>query len=436
MSSILLIDDEDVIGLILREFFEKKGYDFLYANTGEDGYKIAFRELPDIVLLDLHLPDREGMSLLKDIKSVQSDIAVIVLTGYGGLEDAIEAIKLGAEHYFTKPVDLEELSIIIERCLKAKRLRQELLLIKSPLPLIGRSRHVQGLFHIINLLAENPSTTVLISGETGTGKEVVARNIHLLSNRSGSPFIDINCASIPENIFESELFGFEAGAFTDAKTSKKGLFEMADGGTIFLDEISEMPIMLQSKLLRFLETKTFRRIGGTRDIKVDVRIIAATNKELLKCVRDGRFRDDLYYRLNVMPVMIPPLRDRVEDIPLLAEYFLNETVKKTNKGNLSFEREAIDTLVSYHWPGNIRELRNVIERAVILSQGHFITRENLLLESPDNTATNTLLTLEEVEKLHIKKVLDYTKKNRTQTAQILGISRSTLNEKIKKYGLN
>lgn len=435
MSSILLIDDEEGISLVLKEFFGRKGYDFLYASTGGEGLKVAFRELPDVILLDLNLPDMKGMSILKEIKSLHHDIAIIVLTGYGGLEDAIEAIKLGAEHYFQKPVDLEELAIIIDRCLNTRILRQEVLGNKSPIPLIGRSRHIQGLFHIINLMAENPSTTVLITGETGTGKEVVARNIHLLSNRSDKPFVDINCASIPENIFESELFGHEAGAFTDAKISKKGLFEIADGGTVFLDEVSEMPLFLQSKLLRFLETKTFRRIGGTRDIKVDVRIIAATNRELEKNVKEGLFRDDLYYRLNVMPIKIIPLRERPEDIPFLAEFFLNEAVKHLNKRSLSFEKGALDTLIHYSWPGNTRELKNVIERAAILCQGHVITRENLLLEQREKEENSPLLTLQDLEKLHIKRVLEYTGNNRTKTAQILGISRSTLNEKIKNYNL-
>ncbi len=435
MSSLLLIDDDEGISLVLREFFEGKGFDFLNAKTGEEGIKIAIKELPDIILLDLNLPDLKGMSILKEVKSLYPDIGFIVLTGYGGLDEAIEAIKLGAEHYFQKPVDLDELSIIVDRCLSTKRLRQEILSSKSPIPLIGRSRYIQGMFHIINLLAENPSTTVLISGETGTGKEVVARNIHLLSRRSDKPFVDINCASIPENIFESELFGHEAGAFTDAKTSRKGLLEIADGGTVFLDEVSEMPLSLQAKLLRFLETRTFRRVGGTRDIRVDVRIIAATNRDLGKSVREGLFRDDLYYRLNVMPVNIIPLRERPEDIPLLAEYFLDETVRNLNKRPLSIEREAMDVLISYAWPGNIRELRNIIERAVILCQGHVITKENLLLKQEVKTEYEPLLTLKDVERLHIHRVLRYTGNNKTKAAQILGISRSTLNEKIKEYNL-
>lgn len=435
MSSLLLIDDDEGISLVLREFFEGKGFDFLNAKTGEEGIKVAIEELPDIILLDLNLPDLKGMSILKEVKSLYPDIGFIVLTGYGGLDEAIEAIKLGAEHYFQKPVDLDELSIIVDRCLSTKRMRQEVLSSKSPIPLIGRSRYIQGMFHIINLLAENPSTTVLISGETGTGKEVVARNIHLLSRRSDKPFVDINCASIPENIFESELFGHEAGAFTDAKTSRKGLLEIADGGTVFLDEVSEMPLSLQAKLLRFLETRTFRRVGGTRDIRVDVRIIAATNRDLGKSVREGLFRDDLYYRLNVMPVNIIPLRERPEDIPLLAEYFLDETVRNLNKRPLSIEREAMDVLISYAWPGNIRELRNIIERAVILCQGHVITKENLLLKQEVKTEYEPLLTLKDVERLHIHRVLRYTGNNKTKAAQILGISRSTLNEKIKEYNL-
>ncbi len=435
MSSLLLIDDDESTGLVFREFFEGKGFNFLYAPTGESGRKIALNDLPDIILLDLNLPDVQGISLLKDFKSLSYDVSIIVLTDCGGLNETIEAIKIGAEHSFQKPVDLEELSIIIDRCLSTKRWRQEVLVNKTPLPLIGRSRHIQGLFHIINLMAENPSTTVLITGETGTGKEVVARNIHLLSKRADRAFIDINCSSIPENIFEAELFGYEAGAFTDAKTSKKGLFEIADGGTIFLDEISEIPIVLQSKLLRFLETRTLRRVGGTRDVKVDVRIIAATNKDLERNVREGLFREDLYYRLNVMPIRTIPLRERTEDIPFLSKFFLNEAMKNLNKKGLSFDSDAMDALLSYNWPGNIRELKNIIERAAILCQGKVITRDNLLLSVVPETRDETLLTLEEIEKLHIRKVLKYTNNNKTRAAQILGISRSTLNEKIRNYNL-
>lgn len=434
MSCVLLIDDEEVIALSLRALFEKKGYDFMCAYTGKDGLDTALRELPDIVLLDLHLPDIYGMTVLKELKSSHPDMVVIVMTGYGEIKEAVEAVKLGAEHYFQKPVGIDELSIIVERNLAIRKLRQEAFMsMKSPYPIIGRSRQIQGLIHIINLMAENPSTTVLIQGETGTGKELVARNIHLLSSRGDKPFVDINCASIPEQIFESELCGYEAGAFTDARTTKKGLLEMADGGTLFLDEVAEMPLQLQVKLLRIIETKVFRRVGGTRDIRIDTRIIAATNKDLEECVKNGSFRDDLYYRLNVMPVRIPPLRERTEDIPVLAEFFVTDCSTSMNKRMKSLDREALDTLCGYGWPGNIRELRNVVERAMILCQGDVITTPYLTLQAQPCAEKTDGRSLKEVESLHIRSVLAAVGQNRSKAAKILGISRSTLNEKIKDF---
>jgi DNA-binding NtrC family response regulator len=436
MASILLIEDEESITLSLKTLFEGKGYDFINAYTGREGLNLALKELPDVVLLDLRLPDIYGFEILKELKSKHPEIAIIIMTGYGEIKEAVEAIKLGAEHYLQKPVDIDELIIIVERALDMKKLKQKSLLQKGPYPIIGRSRHIQGLIHLINLLASNPSTTVLIEGETGTGKELVARNIHILSSRGDKPFVDINCASLPLNIFESELFGYEAGAFTDAKTTKKGLFEIADGGTLFLDEIAEMPLQVQAKLLRVLETRTFRRIGGTRDIKIDVRVIAATNRDLAECVKKGTFREDLYYRLNVMPLKILPLRDRPEDIPLLVEHFLEEFSKNMNKRFRPIDSETMNLLCSYHWPGNVRELRNVLERAAILSTGGIIRIPELLQPGISPVEKTEPLSLKEVERLHIKKVLEFTGKNRTKAAQILGISRSTLNEKIKHYNLN
>ncbi len=432
MACLLLIDDEEGITLSLRTLFETKGYDFISSATGREGLETALRELPDIVLLDLHLPDIYGMTLLKELKATHPDMVVIVLTGYGEIREAVDAIKLGAEHYFQKPVDIEELSIVVDRNLDIRKLRQEALMsMKSPFPLIGRSRQIQGLIHVINLMADNPSTTVLIEGETGTGKELVARNIHLLSRRSDKPFVDINCSSIPGNIFESELCGHEAGAFTDAKTTKKGLLEMADGGTLFLDEVAEMPLPLQAKLLRMIETKTFRRVGGTRDLKIDMRVVAATNKDLNECVNNGSFRGDLYYRLNVMPIKIPPLRQRAEDIPLLAEFFVAESAGSMNKKVKSFDREATDALCAYPWPGNIRELRNVVERAMILCQGQVITAAYLTLPAPATNGNAGAQALKDIESQHIKSVLASVGNNRTKAAKILGISRSTLNEKMK-----
>jgi DNA-binding NtrC family response regulator len=436
MACLLLIDDEETITLSLRTFFEKKGYDFINAYTGKEGLATALKELPDIVLLDLHLPDIHGMTILREIKALHPDMVVIIMTGFGEIREAVEAIKIGAEHYFQKPIDLDELTVVVERNLAIRQLRREVLLSKkNPYPIIGRSRQIQGLIHLINLMAENSSTTVLIEGETGTGKELVARNIHVLSRRADRPFVDINCASIPEHIFESELCGYEAGAFTDAKTTKKGLFEIAEGGTLFLDEIGEMPQPLQAKLLRVIETKTFRRVGGTRDIKVDVRIIAATNKDLGECAKEGSFREDLYYRLNVMPIKIPPLRERAEDIPMIAEFFLFDTAGNMSRKVTSIDKDALKALCAYSWPGNIRELRNVLERAVILCQGQVITTGSLTLPVSSPEEGPEPLTLSEIERIHIRDVLSSSGNNRTKAAKLLGISRSTLNEKIKTYQL-
>jgi DNA-binding NtrC family response regulator len=436
MPLLLLIEDDETIALSLKTFFINKGYDFITSYTGKEGLDVALKELPDIVILDLRLPDIYGIEILKELKSNYPEIAIIIITGYGEIKEAVEAMKLGAEHYFQKPFDLDELAIIVGKSLNIKQLRQEAILLrKSPYPIVGRSRQTQGLIHIINLLAENPSTTVLIYGETGTGKELVARNIHSLSMRSPKPFLDINCASIPENILESELFGYEAGAFTDAKKTKRGLFEVADGGTLFLDEISEMPLSAQAKLLRVIETRTLRRLGGTRDINIDVRIITATNKNLENSVKKGSFREDLYYRLSVMPLTIPPLRDRPEDIPLIAEFLLKEIKETMSKKIIGFKEDAMNALCSYDWPGNVREMRNSIERAVILCQGDFILTKDLLL--PGKPSLETIpMSLSDIESLHIKKVLESTGGNRSKAAKILGIARSTLNEKMKTYNIH
>ncbi len=436
MPLILLIEDDETIALSLKTFFTNKGYDFITSYRGKEGLDVALKELPDVVILDLRLPDIYGIEILKELKSNYPEIAIIIITGYGEIKEAVEAMKLGAEHYFQKPFDLDELAIIVEKSLNIKQLRQEAILSrKSPYPIVGRSRQTQGLIHMINLLAENPSTTVLIYGETGTGKELVARNIHLLSIRSSKPFLDINCASIPENILESELFGYEAGAFTDAKKTKRGLFEVADGGTLFLDEISEMSLSAQAKLLRVIETRTLRRLGGTRDINIDVRIITATNKNLEDLVKKGSFREDLYYRLNVMPLTIPPLRDRPEDIPLIAEFLLKEIKETMGKKIIGFKEDAVNALCSYDWPGNVREMRNSIERAVILCHGDFISAKDLLL--PGKPFSEMIpMSLSEIESLHIKKVLESTGGNRSKAAKILGIARSTLNEKIKTYNIH
>jgi len=434
LARILIIEDEPSIRLSLKAFFESKDYEVYVAETGSDGLDAMGRYMPDIVLLDLRLPDLYGLNIIKELKSINPDSVIFIMTAFGEINEAIEAIKAGAENYFQKPIDLEELGAIVDKSTELVKIRGELALSKkTSYPIIGKSRAMQGLFHLINLLASNPSTTVLIYGETGTGKELVARNIHALSQRARYPFVDINCASIPEHILESELFGFESGAFTDAKTAKKGLFEIADKGTLFLDEIGDMPLQTQAKILRVLETRSFRRLGGIKDIKVDIRFIAATNKDLQVAVKDGSFREDLYYRLNVMPVNIPPLRERTEDIRMLAEFFLHElSIGKRLKG---FSEGALRALESYNWPGNVRELKNIVERAVILSTGPLIEEKDLriICTAPSGQRPQTI---EDVIKAHIISTLRSTGGNRTKAAKMLGISRSTLIEKLKSYNID
>lgn len=434
---LLVIEDDENISLSLKVFFESRGYGVITTASGREGLSLALKEVPDIVLLDLRLPDLYGIEVLRAVKSDYSEISVIVMTGYGEVEEAVKAMKLGAEYYFQKPVDLDQLAIVVDKSLSIKQIRQESVLHrKSSYPIAGRSKHTQGLIHMINLLASNPLTTVLVQGETGTGKELVARNIHALSARAGKPFVDINCAAIPADIVESELFGYESGAFTDAKKTKKGLFELADGGTLFLDEIGDMPGSAQAKILRVLENRTLKRLGGTRDISVDVRVIAATNRKLERLVKEGAFREDLFYRLNVIPLTITPLRERPEDIPLIAGFLLEEIKKAMGKREIGgFTPDSMEMLCSYAWPGNVRELRNAIERAAILCTHGDISTRHLALSEPKAAAKNPL-TLTEVEKAHIESVLKLTEGNRTRAAQILGVARSTLGEKIKEYRLS
>ncbi len=438
---LLIIEDDETISLSLKVFFETKGYAVLIASTGKDGIGTALKEIPDTIILDLHLPDSYGIDVMKEIKKLHPEISVIIMTGFGEVDEAVTAMKLGAEYYFQKPVSLDELSILVEKCIDIRQMRQGTALVRSTdFPIIGRSPHIQSLIHMIGLLGSNPATTVLILGETGTGKELIARNIHALSRRSGKPFVDINCAAIPEHLLESELFGYEAGAFTDAKKTKKGLFELAEGGTIFLDEIGDMPGGAQAKILRVIETKTLKRLGGTRDIAVDVRIVAATNRDLSERVKCGAFREDLYYRLNVMPLQVMPLRDRKEDIPLIAGFLLAEVKKTLGKKDIGeLTMEAMEALRSYAWPGNVRELKNVIERATLLCPQGDITGQYIILPDVKKAGSrekNDSLTLSDVERSHIFHVLKLAGDNRTKAARLLGIARSTLNEKIKQYRIS
>jgi len=443
-GTILIIDDEPTIRLTLRRFLEAEGWQVFEADTGHRGISLSKTYSPDAVLLDLKLPDMDGMDVLMGIKEENPEIPIIVLTAYGTIETAVKAMKLGAENYIEKPLNLEALGSVLEKAVGSLRLRRENLYWRKKegeTPLIGNSTHIHKLHLIIDLLADNPNTTVLIHGESGVGKELVAREIHRRSVRKDMPFLDINCAGLSENLLESELFGHEAGAFTDAKVMKKGLLEVANGGTVFLDEISEMTLPVQARLLRFLESRRFRRVGGSKEIEVDVRIIVATNKDLREAVNRKRFRDDLYWRLNVFPIDIIPLRERGKDIIILANYFLHEIGKSLHKkGIRSISPRAEELLSSYSWPGNVRELKNVIERALILTDKDYIGPEHLPAEirvkgSKRYREDMPLLPLEEMERLYIEEVLRATGQNRSHTAKILGIARSTLQEKLKKYGM-
>ena len=448
MPSILIIDDDRAITKMLVHYFTSKGWAAAGAERGEQGRELADKFSPDVILLDVKLPDMDGIEVLKKLKAQGSSAAIVIMTGGGSIPNAVEAIKLGAEHYLTKPLEFVELDRLIDRILETRKLRIENFYYRHRMdhPIAGTSLEVQKLHHLIDLMAENADTTALLLGESGTGKELVAREIHRRSARSERPFLDINCAVLSETLLESEIFGHGRGAFTDARELKRGLLEVADGGTVLLDEIGEMPFAVQPKLLRVLETRSFRRVGGTRDIPVNVRIIAATNRNLEKAVAEGRFREDLYYRLHVFPIQLPPLRQRPVDIPVLTAYFLdlfNATLKKTMTG---FTPRAMELMGRYSWPGNVRELKNIVERAMVLSKSAVIDIDMLPREivglqydggepmHEPQGGTSHKKTLGDLEREHILDVLRTEGNNRTAAARVLGISRSTLQDKLKKYG--
>src|SRR5512137_122178 len=385
-TRLLVVDDEHLIRWSLEQNLRKQGYDVLTAGSGEDALKIAREESPDLVMLDIQLPGISGLEVLEKIKEFDEDIIVIMVTAHGGLETAVNAMRLGAYDYLHKPFNLDELAIVIRKALETSDLRREVASLRSehkktgPPNIIGTSRHMQNILEMMDKVARSEAATVLIQGESGTGKELVAKWIHYKSNRAEKPFIAINCAAVPATLLESELFGHEKGAFTDAKTAKKGLFELADGGTVFLDEIGDMEMGMQAKLLRFLEDRTFRRIGGGRVFSVDVRIISATNKDLQKAIEDKSFRNDLYYRLQVIPIFLPPLRERREDVLALASHFVELYNKDFNKKVQGIAEMAERMLLDYSWPGNVRELKNVIERAIILGNDDTLLLDHLPLE--------------------------------------------------------
>ncbi len=449
MPSILVIDDDRDVRSTLLSYFDTHGWDTAEAETGEGGKTSSEKMSPDIILLDMKLPDMDGLEVLKKLKAAGSTASIIIMTGWGSIENAVEAVKLGAEQYLPKPLSLIELKTLTDRIIETRKLRIENRYYQQRMdhPVMGVSLEVQRLHHLIDLMAENADTTALLLGESGTGKELVAREIHRRSARRERPFLDINCAVLSETLLESEMFGHERGAFTDAHEMKRGLLEVAEGGTVLLDEIGEMPLAVQPKLLRVLENRSFRRVGGRKDIPVNIRIIAATNRDLEKAVAAGRFREDLYYRLHVFPIHLPPLRERPADIPVLSRHFLeqyNGTLKKNVAG---FTPQALDRMSAYSWPGNVRELKNIVERAMVLSRDALIDINMLPREiagqqsdqgdppsdSPEKAFQKK--TLEEVEREYILEVLRAEGGNRTAAARVLQISRSTLQDKLKKYGI-
>jgi DNA-binding NtrC family response regulator len=453
--SLLIVDDDEVMRDTLSDVLKKKGYEVSVASSGNEALSAIRKNIVDLIVLDMRLPDLDGIEVLKRVKEFDTEILVIMMTAYSDVQTAVSAMKSGAYHYINKPFELEELTLLIEKGLETKSLINEVRRLRrqqkgdyQDIHIQGTSPQIQSVKELIAMISKTQKTSVLIQGESGTGKELAANAVHYSSKRSQRPLMKINCSAIPDSLLESELFGYEKGAFTDAKATKKGLFELADGGTVFLDEIGDMKPFLQSKILRFLETQSFMRVGGEREIKVDVRIIAATNKDLETLVSEGTFRKDLYYRLKVVVVEMPPLRERPEDILLLCNLFIEENNREHGKNVKGFASEAKQFMTQYHWPGNVRELRNVVERAMILSDHDLIDQEQLPFElrsneRPDGVTPNPNpveftedMSLDAVEKIHISHVLKKLEWNKSRAAKVLGVSRATLREKIRRYSLS
>jgi DNA-binding NtrC family response regulator len=456
---ILIVDDEDFICDNLQRILRSEGYESIVASTAREALDIVRSSSVDLVLLDLNLPDMGGIEVLKKLKEEDPDILVVIITGYASVESAVEAIKLGAYDYIKKPFKADAITLIVKLALETQRLKREVKAFRSHhdgilrgKPIIAESPITKDLLEKVKRIAAVSDATVLITGETGVGKDLFARTIHALSPRSKDPFVEINCAALPEHLLESELFGYEKGAFTGARGKKLGLFEVANGGTVFLDEIGELAPGLQAKLLRVLEDRSIRRLGGTQSYKVDIRIIADTNQDLQKYVLENKFRKDLYFRLNAIPLYIPPLRERPEDIIPLAKHFVAEYNKKYSRNFQGFSPEAEKLLLAYSWLGNVRELAHVLERICIMHDDKLIDVHHLpkeIAQTADITFDNNFLSsfnipfegmnleevLERVALSFIKKALQLANGNVSQAAKLLGIPRGTLRYKLEKYQL-
>jgi two-component system response regulator AtoC len=462
MAKVLVVDDQDTIRHFLSKALEDEGHEVLQAASGEQALEFLAGDHPDAAILDLKLPGMSGMDLLEKIKHIDKQTPIVMITAYGEISSAVKAIKMGAFDYLTKPVDIDRLILTLKRALDSQKIWLELAhlrrqrLVRSDFDfVVGESRAMQDLMKVIENLAKSDTTTVLVEGESGTGKELVANMVHTLSPRRDEPFMEINCGSLPEHLLESELFGHERGAFTDAKTQKRGLLELADRGTVFLDEVGEMSLTIQVKLLRVIERMTFKRVGGTQDIKVSLRIISATNKDLAQEVRAGKFREDLYYRLKVVPLRVPPLRERREDIELIGKHFVNKYNIAFSKSFKGFSDRAVKAMATYAWPGNVRELKNMIERAVLLFDGEILDAEHLSFGELTGASRNQVIrALDEalsahipengvdfdgiicnIEKELIEKALYQADYNQSEAARLLGIKRDKLRYKTKTLGL-
>ena len=446
-ATILIVDDEELIRWSLRERLKADGYDIVEAGTGKEALE-QFKTGVDLVLLDYRLPDTDGLSLLREFKKLDPDSLVILLTSFVSVETAVDAMKLGAFHFANKPFNVDDVAELVERALETTRLRREVKQLREnearPYTLraiVGESATMEGLRQMVAKVAASPASTVLLTGESGTGKDLVAKTIHYSSARAPRAFMNITCSALPEQLLESELFGHERGAFTDARMQKRGLFESADGGTVFLDEIGEMVPGLQAKLLRFLEEKSFKRVGGASDIRVDVRVVAATNRNLEEQVAKGAFRSDLYYRLNVLPIRLPSLREHAEDVPALVRFFIDtfNTEFKKRIAGVSAPAEAL--LKSYGWPGNVRELRNVVERAMLLAEGDRLDVKDFgalktgLVGADQFDLPPSGVNLEELEKSLVVQALRRAGGNQTKAAGLLGLNRDQIRYRIEKFGL-
>jgi two-component system response regulator AtoC len=446
--TVLVVDDEQLIRWSLNDRLTQEGYRVVDAQTAAEALE-KHRDGVDLVLLDYRLPDGDGLTVLKKMKEVDPDALVILLTAFSSVDMAVEAMKGGAYHYANKPFNLDEIAMLVDKALETTRLRREVRTLRAtqaqPYSLdriVGDSAPIAQLKTLLKKIAASPASTVLLTGESGTGKDLAAKVLHYASDRASKPFMNITCSALPEALLESELFGHERGAFTDARQQKRGLFEMADGGTVFLDEIGEMVPGLQAKLLRFLEEKTFKRVGGSADIHVDVRVVAATNRNLEDEVKHGKFREDLYYRLNVLPIALPPLRARADDIPRLVHYFIDAFNDEFRKRIHRVAPETMKRLQAYGWPGNIRELRNAIERAMLLSEGDELTDADFPLTTGAALRLGDTvqlpahgIDLEQLERSLVVQALERSGWNQTRAATLLGVNRDQIRYRIEKFKL-